>query len=90
MWKKAEDVTICLPTGGVKSACYEVVAKFTHPDRIALLIIPYRAIIRQAITKCKAMGLNLVEYVPSGFLLPKKNGLVVVSSERVKSKDFQE
>lgn len=91
MWKRNEDGSVYIPTGGGKSLLYQFSAKFMFRGKIVVVVIPFREIIRQAMKSSSALGINVWEFVPQGFNAEPKMGegnIVFVSAERVGSDVF--
>ncbi len=55
-----------LPTGGGKSIAWEVPARTTEPDKLAIVVIPYVAILKDMLRRSQALGIHCMQWIASG------------------------
>lgn len=85
---KAEDVIACIPTGGGKSAVFEVPSATFNRAFVTLIVVPFKAIGQQITQDCIKRGVAMTNWVGRTSSEDPPNPVIVVAAERTHLEDF--
>lgn len=87
---RREDVIAILPTGGGKSAAFEVPAKMEEGLQ-TIVIVPFKALLKDIMQRVKKLGINVLWWNSGmNWPSPSKASLVLVIYETALSKTFHQ
>jgi superfamily II DNA helicase RecQ len=82
------DFIAILPTGGGKSAGWQVMAKL-EPESKSIVVIPTLALMEDQISSCASLGIVAAQYKVTGQPLPPNVQVIFVQPETVDSQGFK-
>lgn len=76
------NVVGCIPTGGGKSASFEVPAATIEKNRMTLVVVPFRALMKQFTATCKRLNISVLEWTGYSHNVQPPPSVMLVSPER--------
>lgn len=76
------NVVGCIPTGGGKSASFEVPAATIEKNRMTLVVVPFRALMKQFTATCKQLNIYVLEWTGYQQNVQPPPSIMLVSPER--------